>query len=113
MNKQEVYNKVRAHLLTQNKRSVRRVKRESFCSYRGTDGLMCAVGCLIPDGQYDPDCEGRNVRDAMVKDMLAGTGIRCWSLLRDLQNIHDNNAPKDWRARLDDIAKDYGLRIES
>ncbi len=48
MNRQEVFTKVKDHLLKQNKAAVN--AGYGACAYLAPDGLKCAVGCLIPDG---------------------------------------------------------------
>lgn len=44
------------HLATQKARAVDPIS--GVCRYRTRDGLMCAVGCLIDDDDYDDDIEG-------------------------------------------------------
>jgi hypothetical protein len=58
-------NKMHDHLINQGRRSVvvmydaDTYPRDPAvaCAYRGDDGAMCAVGCLISDGLYDPEME--------------------------------------------------------
>ncbi len=45
MTKQEIFDKVATHLLTQNEKALNSV---GGCVYRTDKGLKCAVGCLIP-----------------------------------------------------------------
>jgi hypothetical protein len=44
------------HLATQKARAWS--EDNGTCGYRTETGLMCAVGCLIPDELYDPEIEG-------------------------------------------------------
>lgn len=44
------------HLAAQKARAVD--PSAGVCRYRTQDGLMCAVGCLIPDDDYHDDIEG-------------------------------------------------------
>ncbi len=57
MTKQEIFDKVKAHLLAQGKRAV---NGDGNCMYRGMDGTKCAVGCLIPDELYTPLLENHS-----------------------------------------------------
>lgn len=68
MNTQEIFNTVATHLLTQNARSMGTAPQMEGrgCLYRGENGRMCAVGCLIKDEFYDPILENEPVRDPDV-----------------------------------------------
>ena len=57
MKKQEVFNKVAAHLLAQGKPAL----KGEDCVYRSKDGLKCAIGCLIPDENYTPEMERKSI----------------------------------------------------
>ena len=61
---QAVFDKVVKHLLTQKRRS----ESKRGCAYRGEDGAMCAVGCLISDKAYDPEIEGHSVYCLRVQE---------------------------------------------
>lgn len=54
MDHQATFETVARHLLLQGKVST----GAHGCSYSGGGGLKCALGCLIPDAQYDPVFEG-------------------------------------------------------
>lgn len=56
--KQQIFTKVKAHLLQQGKQSMRQTKPVQICAYRGDEGLKCAIGCLIPDNEYSSCIEG-------------------------------------------------------
>lgn len=105
MNKQEVYFKVRNHLLTQMKRSVNLGR----CRYRGPNGLKCAIGCLIPDERYSRDIEGLTADSILISNLVGATTDSDRQFLRDLQLVHDSNIPRDWNIRLQDVAIKYGL----
>lgn len=125
MTKQEIYNKVRTHLLTQNAQAVTVGKNGETCAYRGDDGLTCAVGCLIPDEQYRTTFEGMGVTSQHVQKALVDAGVlntvlfdddaykddSTLGMLRGLQVIHDNNSPNEWRWLLDNLADRYGLQV--
>lgn len=64
IDKQEIFNKVFNHLVSQGKPSFR-VKDAGvyWCAYRGNASEACAVGCLITDDAYDSRIEGLAVTD--------------------------------------------------
>ena len=115
MNKQEVFDKVSKHLLTQNMRSI---DSRGACKYRAINGLKCAVGCLIPDEVYDPSMEGfrinhwkydahLQIKTAPLEWMLESDMSR---LLNRLQDIHDSeDDPSLWEEKLRKLASDFGL----
>lgn len=58
MTDREIFDKVRAHLLNQGVKALTpNLPSGRICRYRTPDGLMCAVGCLIPETFYDPMIE--------------------------------------------------------
>src|SRR4051812_34996113 len=109
MTNQEAFDKVVRHLLTQNKGS----RNTETCLYRGPDGLMCAVGCLIPDDQYTPALDGDGI-GAEVSEIidsvpaLAGLDL---DLLTDLQVVHDSSSVEDWRHELLKVANKHDLAM--
>src|SRR6056297_2767336 len=94
MNNQEAFDKVLKHIREQGKAAVKvtvcsdGIEKEECC-YRGPDGIMCAVGCLIPDEEYDSELEGMPVeeipQDLMPKSLR---GLNT-DLLDSLQDAHD------------------------
>lgn len=110
MNKQEIFTKVKNHLLTQMERST----KDHTCKYRGPNGLMCAVGCLIPDELYDPEMEGIGLFRLMedfpeVYGRLNGKENSV--LLNSLQTIHDIHREEEWEDKLRDLASDENLEF--
>ena len=121
LNRQEVYNTVRDHLL---KQRVKGVDDYGSCAYRSENGLKCAIGALIKDEYYDPCFEGKGVyeladaytptstllRRALVKslgaDYLTHEDI-CF--LSDLQVLHDENQGEFEAATLEAFAIKNGL----
>lgn len=95
MNLQEIFNKVVLHL---NKQGVKSVNEDGRCMYRGDNGTMCAVGCLIHDNVYlnehNPRIEGLPVTYNQVQEHLRLSGISCdketIELLHELQQLHDD-----------------------
>lgn len=98
MKKQEIFDKVAAHLLTQGRKSF----KNGRCAYRGDGGLACSAGCLIPDKMYDPEMEGLGVTSLFrcypaVKKLI---GKNNKDLLYDLLRIHDHWESTNWEERL-------------
>lgn len=129
----EVYWKVRNHLLSQGERSVDiyyyedSEEVEGMCRYRlkaGDKTLMCAVGCLIPDDQYQESFEDRSAIlffDEWIRghpycdvttrlDGLVGvvdtSDPNMLSLVEQLQHIHDNKPVNTWEEELDELLQD-------
>lgn len=105
MNNLEIFNKVEQHLLSQNAKSQIHRRGLDVCGYRGTEGRMCAVGCLIKDQYYSPTFEGESALDAGVIRALNQSGINTqepstMSMLIDLQMLHDRAPVSEWRNRL-------------
>ena len=92
MTKQEVFDKVVAHLLSMKERSVSGLL--DICAYRGDNGNKCAVGCLISDEIYSGDLEGKSVEHELVRAalVLSGVGEDSFFLLERLQSIHDESS---------------------
>lgn len=110
---QEAFDAMAKHLLTQN--AVSRFPGEVTCSYRGPDGLKCAVGALIPDEIYRPKLEGMHIFAegfAPVLNKIIGKSVDV-DILYQVQRVHDYMAPNVWEMSLYEIAKDYGLTTEA
>jgi hypothetical protein len=107
MNDQEAFERSARHLLQQGERSL--LESRATCAYRGQRGLTCAVGCLIPDDEYDTELEEKNAA-AIVSQVpaLHGVSVR---LLGRLQSIHDYEVPSLWRLALEQLSKDFVLRM--
>ena len=106
---QTVFDKVVKHLLTQKRRS----ESNRGCAYRGKDGDMCAVGCLISDKAYDPEIEGFSISHLGVREELAESGVPIYSkmniLLIYLQYIHDKCPIGLWKTYMQNLAKQHNL----
>lgn len=92
-NNLEVIEYVGAHLLRQGKRSTANfsVFGGPSCAYRGKGGMSCAVGCLIPDDDYEKTWrrwEGKGVLDEGPNGWLSARGYNT-GILRRLQSTHD------------------------
>lgn len=86
---QEVFDQVVTHLLTQGRPSA----QGGHCLYRSENGLKCAAGCLIGDGEYDEEMEESSWMQ------LAGDGLVPLAhdgLIQALQEVHDSLCVDDW-----------------
>jgi hypothetical protein len=114
MNKQEVFNKVRDHMLKQNERST---NDTGHCAYRGDNGMMCAAGCLIPDELYNDkmDIDGGVswgsvcLRYPKVESTIS-TDPNVHSLISHLQGTHDSVSVERWPEALKNVALEHGLQ---
>ena len=115
MDKQQIFDNVAKHLLTQNRKSV---TEDGMCYYQHpTDNLRCAIGCLIPNDFYKPWMETKNVRQLLTiyPDLRQIFGVDTLDFERDafflsgLQQIHDKSKPKYWRDKLKYFADYYNL----
>ena len=106
---QELFNRVKTHLLNQGAKAVTEVVSHgiNMCQYHAESGLKCAVGCLITDEVYRPSMEGEDINDDLVYNGLRDSGIdmsgRALGILYKLQNVHDSNDPSDWSRAIDTV----------
>jgi hypothetical protein len=118
--KHEIFAHVVAHLKSQGKKA----KEGEMCKYRTSDGLKCAVGCLIDDDRYSQDMEGLVVTGDIVLKAIGTTidelrqdrrllsttynlddiyeysnldtiAVRV-SMIMKLQSIHDASSEREW-----------------
>jgi len=108
MTNQKVFNKVAKHLLTQMKRAV---DEDNNCRFRTTEGLMCAVGCLIPPESYRKAFDSTMGLFSVI-DAVPILRKMSTNLLSDLQDIHDDNYPSEWRSKLNKLAKSNKLSTQ-
>lgn len=111
MTRQEIYDKVKAHLLAQGRRALQPGSK-SACVYRAPNGDKCAAGMLIADEHYSPDLEGSSAYyNNSVNDALRKSGVpEEWlSFVAELQTIHDAYSPEEWREELENLARKEGL----
>lgn len=113
MTKQQVFDKVVAHLLAQGGRAMGDDGYD--CAYRTESGLMCAVGCLIPDELYSSATEGQLVGAVLASSpelqKLFNTDVLSSDLLWDLQSCHDSESVAEWSAGLRRIAIQHDLTL--
>lgn len=119
MNKQEIFDRVAAHLMQQGRVS----QRDLSCAYRGAGGARCAVGLLIPDDLYCADMEGSRAGYILATWPKLGDLLdvrQNGNLLDELQHIHDDAINLDpaippsrllrkWETGLRECAERHGL----
>jgi hypothetical protein len=68
--------------------------------FRSSAGLKCAVGCLIPDDQYEPSMENfpTDTVIGMLKSPLKEKLLKHLGLLFAMQMIHDHANIQSWEA---------------
>ncbi len=117
MTDQEVYEQTKAWL-TRPGGARAYDENQGMCMYRTPDGNKCAVGCLIPDEEYNTDMEGVGVQTLVMEHSLPTLNGASTELLADLQSIHDTFQYWDedglaWVGvqRLDQVARDHGLVV--
>lgn len=107
VSKQEVFEYIVNHLVTQNERSL---NKERFCAYRGINNLKCAAGCLIADDEYYPEME-----DEAWYEIADDFNVPCdhGYLIDQLQTIHDMHYPfKGWLEKVRVLGEKEGLNVE-
>ena len=106
---QELFNRVKTHLLNQGERADSDVQNAGIyeCVYHSSSGLKCAIGCLITDEVYRPSMEGEDINDDLVYNGLRDSGIdmsgKALSILWALQHIHDSHKPSEWSESIDRV----------
>lgn len=106
MTRQEAFNIMVPHLLTQRCRAT----RNGICRYRGDDGTKCAVGVLITDEQYAKTMPAGSLEWGLKPvTKLIGMAPEDAGFLRTVQRVHDGVPIEDWEERLREIAADYNL----
>jgi hypothetical protein len=103
---QEVFDQVAKHLLKQGERST---GKHGFCVYKSEDGKMCAAGCLIGKKEYRKKYEGAPWDVTVRNHGITQSNMR---LIIELQKVHDNLNPKNWRHSLKELAKEYSLNTD-
>lgn len=104
MKAQQIFNKVKNHLLKQNKKAI----YNGNCAYKH-DGMSCAIGCLIPDDVYLPEMEGYSIGALVNLFDLPEYLLDNFHLLIELQKIHDESNPKMWKKELTQLANKQHL----
>jgi hypothetical protein len=119
--KQEVYNIVAAHLLSQAVKSTVDIPSLTMsrtlktCVYKNPDGLTCSIGCLLGDSFTDDmNLEGGLYVNGRVQKILSDKGYLTDNsdllFLTHLQWVHDMKDPGSWREALVKVAEEHGLQ---
>jgi len=114
MNKQDIYNQARDHLLKQN---VKAVTGHGGCGYLVDDGKRCGIGGLMNDIEIAEHGMSGKVVAALYHDKHAEKffdRIECESVedvdfLSEIQNLHDAFPTDQWPAQLEQLAIDHDL----
>jgi hypothetical protein len=121
---QEIYDKTKAHLLTQRARSGINPSSYMGCLYRSPDGKACAVGAHMTDDEAASCGEGwsmpLNDSDYLAYASRYNTAQRVFiermrshkdnlALLKELQRVHDNEPVTLWERKLAAVAERFGL----
>jgi hypothetical protein len=107
-----VFNLTLAHLVRQG----RQAKYGSSCSYRTEDGLMCAVGCWIPDKYYKRSMEGLNIVAISedfnsLEEYLGITKVEGrLELLTCLQALHDSS--NNWNSENNGVSEKFWIEAK-
>lgn len=104
---QNIFNTVVAHLRSQGKKAAER----DICKFRTSDGLKCAVGCLIPDNVYSTEIEGQYLID-VIRELIPQYESY-FDLLQGLQRVHDGYPAAKWEEGLVMLAGHFGLILPS
>lgn len=127
MNTQQAFDTITNHLYTQKVRAT----HDNGCSYRGNNGTMCAVGCVLPDEFYvsemdscfDADKKYPGIEGVGIIDIARYFNLPGWmyvnlEFLTEMQRFHDNaelgfsvDNPSQM-SKLSLIAYDFGLKFD-
>jgi len=99
MNTQELFDKMCAHLIKQDAPSIL-LGLDKTCAYRGENGTMCAIGCLIDGKFYTSNLECRSIYHEKVRLAVENSIGRVLEdkdleILEEMQCAHDCAAVKD------------------
>lgn len=118
MNRQQVFDLVANHLLTQMEKSY---DSQGRVARRSPTGLKDVIGILTPDWLYNKsNFEYLDVMQMYIHsktedyDLFFGlfdVGVTI-NFLEDLCNIHDHGQPQVWQQQLDRLADQYQLNKE-
>lgn len=86
------------------------------CYYRSPEGHKCAIGCLIPDADYSPEFEEKNLDKLLDQKLLPARTHNELSkhreLLKALQFTHDFKPISEWEMCWENIAKNHNLQFK-
>ena len=102
--KQETFNRVATHLLTQSKKCQ---TLGGSCRYREND-MSCAAGCLLTDRTYNKEFEGNTVAE-ILNDFRTDWFGHNAQLVCELQDVHDDFFVDEWKHALKQCADRHKL----
>lgn len=92
------------HLLKQNAVSIV-LEPFPMCAFRGLEGNMCPIGCLIPDDKYKPNMEGKALRDLNISELdNVNIGLLSWLMI-----VHEAKPVHTWPDELKKVGEIFGL----
>lgn len=97
-----VFEFVKQHLITQGQKS----EFITSCYYKQSNGLRCAIGCLIEDEFYNENLEFKNGDDPIILDAVQKS-LPNWKInkgmLIELQELHDEIEVDEWEWKLEQL----------
>ncbi len=106
MEPQKAFDTMVTHLRKQGEQS--KVSEGTKCLYRSDMGLKCAVGCLIPDGDYDPEME-ETMQGFKHFPVFNGWPEGTLDIMSSMQFVHDSS--DDWELSFRGVARSYKLTL--
>lgn len=115
MNKQQVYDMVRQHLLKQGCYSLPESEDDGeHCAYRGANGNKSPIGLLIKEEFYSKTIEGDRISRHPVRSAVElSLGFKLSKddadFLEDLNDLHDREKVSEWPIKLKEFAIKHNL----
>lgn len=107
LTEQQIFDKVKDHLLEQNCQSID--PDSCICLYRGPNNAKCSIGHLIEDNEYYDNMERQSIRELLDGNTFKNFDVSHLDLLLKLQELHDNSQSEFWIEKFEDIKRDYFL----
>ncbi len=106
---ESIFRRVVTHFAEQRRQST----QEGICAYRSKVGDKCAIGCLIPDNQYERFLEIKNL-DMLIRYGCVTLNGDIFDILKRLQIAHDTSMNLgELRSNLKDIAEQFAIEESS
>lgn len=110
MTKQQIFDTVAKHLLTQKRKSI----APTGCAYFGPDNTRCAIGILMLEhpNKYNTGWGVANLMNTCPSLLppISNLAPRAWKdFFQNLQHIHDSCEPEGWRDALRLFARNRRL----
>lgn len=103
--RQDVFNQIVEHMLTQNKRCTievlsnvgkegdKEMKYVTMPAYHGDEGTRCAAGCFIAEDEYDKRFEGQAWSWLVCEELVPGEHM---DIIQAASTIHDTYPVGEW-----------------